>query len=60
MTVSDFRRSASEFWREFRKVKSGVFGLIFLAITTGLYICGLVILDLIYGLLDPRIKVGGR
>jgi peptide/nickel transport system permease protein len=31
-----------------------------LAITTGLYICGLVILDLIYGLLDPRIKVGGK
>jgi len=31
-----------------------------LAITTGLYICGLVLLDLVYGLLDPRIKVGGR
>jgi len=31
-----------------------------LAITTGLYICGLVLLDLIYGLLDPRIKVGGK
>jgi len=38
MTVSDFRRSASEFWREFRKVKSGVFGLIFLAI----FICILI------------------
>ena len=31
-----------------------------LAVTTGLYIGGLVILDLIYGLLDPRIKVGGK
>ena len=31
-----------------------------LAVTTGLYIGGLVLLDLIYGLLDPRIKVGGR
>ncbi|MFA7427254.1 ABC transporter permease [Mesotoga sp.] len=31
-----------------------------LAITTGLYICGLVLLDLVYGLLDPRIKVGGK
>ncbi|HPE53889.1 ABC transporter permease [Mesotoga prima] len=31
-----------------------------LAITTALYICGLVLLDLVYGLLDPRIKVGGR
>ncbi|RLL83704.1 ABC transporter permease [Mesotoga sp. BH458_6_3_2_1] len=38
MTVSDFRRSASEFWREFRKVRSGVFGLIFLAI----FICILI------------------
>jgi len=31
-----------------------------LAITTGLYICGLVLLDLVYGLLDPRIKVGAK
>ena len=31
-----------------------------LSITTGLYICGLVLLDLIYGFLDPRIKVGGK
>jgi peptide/nickel transport system permease protein len=31
-----------------------------LSFTTGLYICGLVILDLIYGFLDPRIKVGGK
>jgi len=31
-----------------------------LAVTTGLYQLGLVILDLTYGLLDPRIKVGGR
>ena len=31
-----------------------------LAITTALYIAGLVILDLIYGFLDPRIKVGGK
>jgi len=38
MTVSDFRRSASELWREFRKVRSGVFGLIFLAI----FICILI------------------
>ncbi|MDN5341356.1 ABC transporter permease [Oceanotoga sp. DSM 15011] len=30
-----------------------------LAFTTGIYIIGLVILDLIYGFLDPRIKVGG-
>lgn len=29
-----------------------------LAFTTGLYITGIVILDLIYGFLDPRIKVG--
>jgi peptide/nickel transport system permease protein len=29
-----------------------------LAVTTGLYIGGLAILDLIYGLLDPRIKTG--
>lgn len=31
-----------------------------LAMTTALYIGGLVFLDLIYGFLDPRIKVGGR
>jgi len=31
-----------------------------LSLTVGLYISGLVILDLIYGFLDPRIKVGGR
>jgi len=31
-----------------------------LAITTGVYQAGLVILDLIYGFLDPRIKVGGK
>jgi peptide/nickel transport system permease protein len=31
-----------------------------LAVTTALYIGGLVLLDLVYGLLDPRIKVGGR
>jgi peptide/nickel transport system permease protein len=31
-----------------------------LFITTALYIGGLVILDLIYGFLDPRIKVGGK
>jgi peptide/nickel transport system permease protein len=31
-----------------------------LSITTILYIAGLVLLDLIYGYLDPRIKVGGR
>ena len=31
-----------------------------LSLTTGLYIAGLVILDLIYGFLDPRIKVGGK
>jgi len=43
MTVSDFRRSASEFWREFRKVRSGVFGLIFLAI----FICILIFEPLI-------------
>jgi peptide/nickel transport system permease protein len=30
-----------------------------LAVTTGLYMAGLVLLDLIYGFLDPRIKVGG-
>jgi len=29
-----------------------------LAVTTGLYIAGLAALDLIYGLLDPRIKTG--
>ncbi len=31
-----------------------------LALTTGIYQAGLVILDLIYGFLDPRIKVGGK
>ncbi|MBU0935867.1 MAG: ABC transporter permease [Spirochaetes bacterium] len=31
-----------------------------LAITVGLYQAGLVILDLIYGFLDPRIKTGGK
>jgi peptide/nickel transport system permease protein len=31
-----------------------------LAITIGLYQAGLVILDLTYGFLDPRIKVGGK
>lgn len=31
-----------------------------LAITTGLYQGGLILLDLIYGFLDPRIKVGGK
>ena len=31
-----------------------------LAVTTALYIGGLVLLDLIYGFLDPRIKVGGK
>ncbi|HPE69420.1 MAG TPA: ABC transporter permease [Thermotogota bacterium] len=31
-----------------------------LSLTTGLYISGLVILDLVYGFLDPRIKVGGK
>ena len=31
-----------------------------LAITTGIYQAGLVLLDLIYGFLDPRIKVGGK
>jgi len=31
-----------------------------LAITTGIYLAGLVFLDLIYGFLDPRIKVGGK
>lgn len=31
-----------------------------LAITVGLYQAGLVLLDLIYGFLDPRIKVGGK
>jgi peptide/nickel transport system permease protein len=30
-----------------------------LAVTTGMFIAGLALLDLIYGLLDPRIKVGG-
>lgn len=31
-----------------------------LAITTGIYQAGLIFLDLIYGFLDPRIKVGGK
>ncbi|NLM97304.1 MAG: ABC transporter permease [Halanaerobiaceae bacterium] len=31
-----------------------------LSITTLLYLSGLVLLDLIYGFLDPRIKVGGK
>jgi peptide/nickel transport system permease protein len=31
-----------------------------LAVTTGIYQAGLVFLDLIYGFLDPRIKVGGK
>ena len=31
-----------------------------LALTTLLYLSGLVLLDLIYGFLDPRIKVGGK
>ncbi|HUW70458.1 MAG TPA: ABC transporter permease [bacterium] len=31
-----------------------------LAFTTGIYQAGLVLLDLIYGFLDPRIKVGGK
>ncbi|QSI05602.1 ABC transporter permease [Treponema pedis] len=31
-----------------------------LAITTGLYQSGLILLDLVYGFLDPRIKVGGK
>ncbi len=30
-----------------------------IAVTTGLYQAGIVILDLIYGFLDPRIKAGG-
>ncbi len=31
-----------------------------LSVTTALYISGLVLLDLVYGYLDPRIKVGGK
>lgn len=31
-----------------------------LAITTGIYQAGLIFLDLTYGFLDPRIKVGGK
>jgi peptide/nickel transport system permease protein len=31
-----------------------------LAVTTGMYIIGLALLDLVYGFLDPRIKAGGR
>lgn len=30
------------------------------SVTTGLYMAGIVVLDLIYGFLDPRIKVGGN
>jgi peptide/nickel transport system permease protein len=31
-----------------------------LSMTTGIYIIGLAFLDLIYGFLDPRVKVGGK
>ncbi|HHU92207.1 MAG TPA: ABC transporter permease subunit, partial [Halanaerobiaceae bacterium] len=31
-----------------------------LSVTILLYMAGLVLLDLIYGFLDPRIKVGGK
>jgi peptide/nickel transport system permease protein len=31
-----------------------------LSVTTGMYILGLVVLDLTYGFLDPRIKAGGK
>ncbi|MDD4903386.1 MAG: ABC transporter permease [Candidatus Bipolaricaulis sp.] len=31
-----------------------------LSMTTGIYIAGLAFLDLIYGFLDPRVKVGGK
>jgi len=31
-----------------------------LAITTAIYQAGLIFLDLIYGFLDPRIKIGGK
>jgi peptide/nickel transport system permease protein len=31
-----------------------------LSVTTALYIAGLAVLDVIYGYLDPRIKVGGK
>jgi len=31
-----------------------------LSITIGLYQMGLILLDLTYGFLDPRIKVGGK
>ncbi|PIE98896.1 MAG: peptide ABC transporter permease [Treponema sp.] len=31
-----------------------------LALTTGMYQIGLIFLDLIYGFLDPRVKVGGK
>jgi len=31
-----------------------------LAMSTGIYLAGLIFLDLIYGFLDPRIKVGGK
>ncbi|AFK07591.1 ABC-type dipeptide/oligopeptide/nickel transport system, permease component [Mesotoga prima MesG1.Ag.4.2] len=38
MTMSDLRRSASDFWKEFRKVRSGMIGLIFLVV----FICILI------------------
>jgi len=31
-----------------------------LAMSTGIYLAGLIFLDLTYGFLDPRIKVGGK
>ncbi|MEN6369019.1 MAG: ABC transporter permease [Thermotogota bacterium] len=31
-----------------------------LTITTGIYILALAVLDLVYGFLDPRVKVGGK
>jgi peptide/nickel transport system permease protein len=31
-----------------------------LSMTTGIYLTGLIVLDLAYGFLDPRIKVGGK
>jgi peptide/nickel transport system permease protein len=31
-----------------------------LAVTVGLYQLGLIMLDLTYGFMDPRIKVGGK
>ncbi|HQC13709.1 ABC transporter permease [Mesotoga prima] len=36
--MSDLRRSASDFWKEFRKVRSGMIGLIFLVV----FICILI------------------